>query len=784
MDSLFPLLLAFQMAHSIPPGVYHGRLHQLAVQVPRIEAEVAIDGDLSEAAWQQAAILTGFSQYAPNDGVPAVDSTEVLVWYAPGAIYFGIRAFEPHGQVHATLAQRDRIYADDNIQLVLGTFNDGRQATFFMVNPLGVQADGTLLETGTAGSSGMGGAAPSREYPDLSQDFVFQSKGRLTSWGYEVEIRIPFKSLRYPPGGTQTWGINVIRQVQHSGYEDSWTPARQSSSSFLGQSGTLTGLRDLHRGLVLDLNPEATGRVNGVPGPGRWDYGSFKPDIGGNVRWGITNNLTLNGTANPDFSQVETDAGQATFDPRQALFFPEKRPFFLDGLEQFNTPNQLIYTRRIVQPVMAVKLAGKAVGTNIGLLSAIDGQDASFTGQNNPVYNLLRVQRDLGAGSRLGLVYTDKEDGGDYNRVLGVDSRLVFGRIYSAQFQLAGSRTRGLGNTLGGPLWMARVVRQGRTFGFRYLVAGVDPDFRASSGFIGRGNLGHANLTHSVTAYGRPGALVEQVIGDVQLDGLWKYDDMVHGATPLERKLHFNLNSSLRGGWNAGASVLVETFGYDRDIYRSYALEVPGPGGVGLDTIPFNGRQDIRNLDWVARVNTPEFQHFSANAFALWGHDENFFEWASGALWLVNLGFLWRPTDQMRMEGSYQWQQVNRRTDGSRVDVQQIPRLKLEYQVSRPFFVRLVGEYAIHRTDALRDESRTGAPILIFDPEVGDYVRTTPTSADHFRGDLLLAYQPNPGTVVYAGYGSTLQDPNPQGIAGLHRTDDGFFVKMSYLFRM
>src|SRR6185295_18785603 len=116
----------------------------------------------------------------------------------------------------------------------------------------------------------------------------------------------------------------------------------------------------------------------------------------------------LNGTANPDFSQVESDAGQFTFDPRQALFFPEKRPFFLDGSEQFSTLNNLVYTRRIVQPVAAVKLTGKTLGANIGLLSAVDDREVSTTGDDHPVYNILRVQRDVGRQSRVGLVYTDR----------------------------------------------------------------------------------------------------------------------------------------------------------------------------------------------------------------------------------------------------------------------------------------------------------------------------------------------------------------------------------------
>ncbi|HEX6668253.1 MAG TPA: DUF5916 domain-containing protein, partial [Gemmatimonadales bacterium] len=420
-----------------PPQVYHGRAGNLDVRLPRLEAEIEVDGQLGEGVWRQAAVLTGFSQFSPSDGVPAADSTDVLVWYSPTAIHFGIRAWEAHGAVHATLADRDRIGADDHVQILLSTFNDGRQATVFAVNPYGVQSDGALVETGSTSGNGFNNAVVRRENADLSPDYIYQSKGRLTGQGYEIEVRIPFKSLRYQSAAEQSWGIHVTRQVQHSGYEDSWAPARRASASFLAQSGRLVGLTDLRRGLVLDLNPSLTSHTTGRRNGTGWDYSGGSPELGGTARWGITNNLSLTGTANPDFSQVESDAGQLLFDPRDERFFQEKRPFFLDGIEQFTTPNGLVYSRRVVQPVAAVKLTGKGLGTDIALLSAVDDPDVSPT-RDHPFYNILRLQRDVGANSRVGMVYTDRIEGSDYNRVLGADARVVFGRIHTLQLQVAG----------------------------------------------------------------------------------------------------------------------------------------------------------------------------------------------------------------------------------------------------------------------------------------------------------------------------------------------------------
>jgi len=332
---------------------------------------------LNEPEWDQAALLTGFSQFHPVDGRPSVDSTHVLVWYAPTGIHFGIRAYETHGDVRATLADRDKISSDDHILLILDTFDDQRQAIVIAANALGSQADGIVVSSGggrRSFSSG-GGSSSSLFRTDLNPDYVFESGGRITAFGYEVEIFVPFKSLRYQSKRVQNWGFNVVRNVQHSGYSHSWAPVLRSNASFLAQSGKLTGLTNLKRGLVLDLNPEITNVVEGASVGNKWEYETPTfdvDDLGGNLRWGITNNLTVNATVNPDFSQVEADVAQNQFDPRRALFFPEKRPFFIDGIEYFSMPQNLIYTRRLTQPISAIKMTGKISGTSIGFLSGIE----------------------------------------------------------------------------------------------------------------------------------------------------------------------------------------------------------------------------------------------------------------------------------------------------------------------------------------------------------------------------------------------------------------------------
>jgi hypothetical protein len=766
--------------------VHSGRDGQVRVTVPRIDAAIEVDGVLDEAAWQQAAVLSGFSQYEPADGRPADEETEVLVWYGPTAIHFGIRAHAAPGSVHATLADRDRIDGDDHVQIYLSTFNDGREALMFGVNPLGVQADGALSEGAEVGrgAGGFGGLASGRDLTDLSPDYLFDSRGRVTERGYEVEIRIPFRSLRFKASATQEWGLHVLRRTQATGHEDSWAPAARSASSFLAQAGHLEGLTDLRRGLVLDLNPVVTTRIDGAPTSSGWQYDGRHPEFGGNVRWGLTSNLTLNGTVNPDFSQVEADASQFVFDPRQALFFPEKRPFFLEGLEQFATPNRLIYTRRVVAPLGAARLSGKVRGLGIAALTAVDDPAVSHDGAHHPVFNIFRLQRDVGAESRLGLVYTDRVDGPDSNRVLGLDARLSFRKVYSLLLQGAGSRTVRDGHSTAGPLFEATLNRDGRRFGFEYEFFGVSDRFATESGLITRGAIVRGAATNRLQAFGAPGAFVEQWAGDVALRGTWDYATFFEGGDPLERQLHINNNVTLRGGWKAGASVLIERFGYDASLYTDYALERAAADG-SVEYLPFVGTPVLPNLDYVATLDTPQFKQFSGSVFALWGRDDNFFEWAPADILFLRLDANWRPTDQLRVTAGYQVQEYWRASDGSVVGARRIPRLKAEYQVTRAIFLRAVAEYSTERRDALRDDTRTELPIAIRDAGTGVYERTVAWRQDRLRMDWLFSYQPTPGTVVFAGYGSTLADedvlPKPNR---LERFEDGFFAKVSYVWRL
>jgi hypothetical protein len=770
------LLTVLAAAAFVADSTYDGRANRTRVDIPRIDTTAVIDGALTDPVWQRAAILNGFSQYQPVDGRPAEEPTEVRVWYSSDAIWFGIRATELHGDVvRATNANRDDIAAEDQIQILLDTDNSRQLAFLFGVNPLGVQQDGTRsaqFAGGAGGASATGGGFrninPLEGSVDLNPDYVFESKGRLVNGGYEVEIRIPFKSLRYQDASVQSWGIHILRRIQHTGFQDTWAPAVRANANFLAQSGTLAGLHDMRRGLVLEATPTMTARVNGSPHVNGGRVYKGHSEVGGDARWGIRQNLTLNATINPDFSQVEADIGQVLLNERFALFYPEKRPFFLDGLELFDSPNQLIYTRRIVEPTGGLKLAGKVGSTNIAAMTVQDGQDQSWNGAKHPLYGVVRLRRDFGRAYTFGSVLTTREDGNDYSRLAAADLRFYHSRLYFVQLQAAQSWTDSLGSSRDGSLVQADWDRTGRRWGFHYTARALEPGFGAAAGFVNRTGIIEARSFNRLSFYGEKGALVQTYGTFIMANRLWDYGN----RRPLiETQESVSPTATLRGGWQLNGSIGRNSFAYDPANYANLTI-LNSPTDTAAFIVP--GRED-NQIGGSFRVTTPTLRYFSASGGITYGNTPIFREAAPGRSSRVDAAVELRPTPALRATLQMSRLTLDRTRDDSRFSSETIPRVKLEYQVTRAIFLRMVSQYAARSREPLVD--RNGSPILI------GGVRDTGTTTNDFSTDWLFSYRPIPGTLVYVGYGSTMQEPDEFRFSGLRRTNDGFFGKVSYLFR-
>lgn len=787
-----PTTASLVAGHAAPPAdsIYNAREGRTSVRVPFIEADasppVTLDGILDEEAWRRAALLTGFSQYQPVDGRPSPDSTEVRVWYDRDAIWFGVRAFEPHGDVRSQLAERDKVDADDNVEIHLDTYHERSRAFVFIVNPLGVQADGTKSE----GGGWIPGANIMPGQNDLSADFHWESRGRLTGDGYEVEIRIPFAALRYPAKSVQDWGIQVQRNVQHRGAQDTWTPAVRASASFIAQQGTLVGLTGMHHGQVIQLNPELTNTVNGAPGSAGggaggagsggasgagsrdWRYDS-DPELGGNVRWGIGSNWVLNGTVKPDFSQVEADATQIAADERFALFYAERRPFFVEGVDQFNAPNTLVYTRTLVHPEAALKLTGKVGRTDVALLSALDAGGTTPDG-GRPLVNIARLRRGYSEQSTAGLLYSERTGGGRSNRMGGADVRHVFGGMYFAQAQAVVSRTSEDGFTRTAPLWQLLVDRTGRSWGFNYSVTGIGDGFAADNGFVPRAGIVQPSAANRFSLYGAPGAFVERYNVFLRWEGTWGYDGFFDGHGILESQSMAMNQLTFRGGWNVTVAPNL----------ASYAFQVADYAGLftGTATSPeaFVPSGRVGTFTTQLSVSTPQYSAFSASAGVALGRDVDFLETSRVRRLDYNASVDARPTQQIRIGATYRSTSFHRRSDDERTASTRIPRLKVEYQATRTMFFRMVAQYTATERAPLRDP-RSGQVLLVRRSD-GTYSPSTRTSSNTLRADWLFSYRPSPGTVFFLGYGNTLKESDPLSFRGLDRTDDAFFVKVSWLF--
>ena len=749
---LFGLALTAAAAHAQAPA--------RSVAIPRLDARITVDGTLDEPVWTQAALLDGFRQYQPSDSRPAQERTEVLVWYAPDALMVGIRAFTADvASLRATRADRDKIDNDDRVILYLDTFNDQRRAFMFGVNALGVQLDGVRTEGASSATRMFGGNI------DYNPDFFYESRGRVTSQGYEVELRIPFKSLRLPGTGEQVWGFNAHRFSPSTGYEDTWTDVRRAGASFIAQGGTLTGLHDLERGVVTEVQPFVTATQAGARDvAGDFARGNIVTTAGANLRLGFTQ-FSLDATFNPDFSQVESDAGLVTLNERFALFIPEKRPFFLEGIELFATPNQLVYTRQLVDPSVGGKVTGKLGAYSVALLSAQDHQAAG-----KAQFQIGRLRRDLGAGSNLGLTFTDKEREDEYNRVVAADVRWVHHKLYYFEGQLGTAATRdAAGATQQGAIWKLEHDRTGRHWGYNFQWIDIGGEFQSQAGFVPRTNVTNWRWFNRLSWYGAPSAMLESVTAFFGPTRVWVSGGAAVKA-PSEGKDNVTIMLRLRGGWNITSEVGRQFF------FVPNAGDVSYPKYGAPDPTPWvAASRQSGLLDARVQVSTPVLQRVNASLQLQRTEAPIFAEGSRGTDVRLTGSLQLRPSSAARVEATLAHSLISRDRDGSQFAKTVIPRVKLEYQLSRAAFVRLVGEYRSEERDALRD----GAGRMLY---VGGR-ESTPQTGSRLRLDWLASYQPTPGTVAFFGYGSGSAAPRADAFSDLRRSDDAFFVKLAYQFR-
>ena len=470
--------------------------------VPRTESKIRIDADLNEEAWEEALILELNYEVRPGENVQPPVRTEVLLTYDDKNLYAAFRCYDPDpSAIRAHLRDRDTLGGDDWIALILDTFNDERRSFDFIVTALGVQFDQIESQSGE----------------DNGWDTIWDSASRITDWGYAVEISIPFSSLRFQrKDGPQIWGFDAVRRYpREHAYHIGLFPRDRSNNCYLCQAVKIKGFDGANPGRNAELNPTITAvRTDERPEfpVGDLQKRDQEAELGLTARWGIRPSLTLNFTANPDFSQVEADALQLDINQPFALFYPERRPFFTEGADFFNTLESVIYTRTMRDPSWGFKLTGKEGVHTIGAYVVRDrvtniifpgSQWSDSTSLNMAnISSTFRYKLDLGSRYNIGLLVTDREGNDYFNRVFGFDLDFRFTPTNQIQLLVLGSSTKypdEVTNSFGqssGP-FSDRLIsfeydHDTRTWGWWADYEEAGPKFRADLGYYPR--VGYRNV--------------------------------------------------------------------------------------------------------------------------------------------------------------------------------------------------------------------------------------------------------------------------------------------------
>ncbi len=749
--SIYPLAVAIWL---MLPAASSATDSTTEVVVPRMaeppRIEDFLDMEPPADVAEQMAAFEGFVQRDPRDGEPATQRTVVYSGYDDLHVYFVFVAYDSEPEkIRAHLTRRENISGDDLVAVYLDTFQDRRRAFVFLTNPFGVQWDALYTE-------GQGF--------DISFDTVWQSRGRLTDEGFVVWMAIPVKSLRFSPDEDQRWGLIFSREIRRGQAEESfWPPVSSRVEGILQQAATATGFEDLSPGRNLQLIPFATARsfrLLEVDGEPRFIEEDGEGDLGLDAKLVVNDRWVLDATLNPDFSQVESDEPQITVNRRFEVFFPERRPFFIENAGYFRTPLNLLFSRRIADPELGLRLTGKSGRYAVGALLIDDeapGQrvtpDDPLTGEK-ALFGALRVTRDVGSQSSIGAVYVGRDLGDGFNRVAGVDGRFKISDNWVISAQAVTSSTRFEdGTELDDPAFVLSASRSGRklnTFG-RYLDVGRD--FRTDAGFVPRTDLREIYQFLSYTFRPEGRRLISWGF-EFEVRRNWDHDGL---------RLDQETEGSVEW-WFTGSTGVELNYGFGDERLRPG--DVPG---LLVD-------RDFDFENWALEYQTAFSDRFDIDGDLRWGKTVNFSP-APGApptsadYLESEIDFNLRPFTRLKIDNTSQLTELET-PSGARIFRQNLLRSRWNYQFTRRASLRLILQYI--STDAEASLTSIG-------------------SRETWNGDLLFTYRINPWRALFVGTNSNYQDlafEERDGGRALVRTGSSLindarqvFVKYSHLIR-
>ena len=717
-------------------------------EISRAASPVRIDGVLDEDPWQQAASIPVNHEWFPSDGIPGPVTTTALLTYDDDNLYIAFRADDPEpAKIRARFADRDIPTDDDTVGFMIDPFHDGRRGFQFRINPLGVQMD--AVNSDVEGTE------------DFSWDAIWESAGRVTAEGYVVEVALPFQQLRFPAaGGVQTWGFMAMRDWPRSlRHRMRSIVTDQDRNCLVCQLQEVTGFQGMETGRNLEVTPTLTGNLSEereFPN-GRLDSSQEDLEPGVSARWGVTPNVALNLTVNPDFSQVEADAAQLDVNERFALFFPEKRPFFLEGADFFETQFQLVFTRTVADPVGGLKVTGKQDAHAFGAFFAQDrinnlvlpgSQGSGLASIDQDVTSgVLRYRRDLGETSTLGVLWTGREAdgpraGGYSNHVAGIDGVYRFSDSDVVRYQLAGSATRyptRLAPARPDPLeagsfedhaLSVAYQHNDRDWSWHADYQELAPGFRADSGFITRVGVRSGEAWVERRIRGTQGGWFSNLYLFGSLDGTREYD----------------------GAFNEWGSDLVFTYQGPRQSEASLAI---APNQEHFEGTTYqNTRYSLSGSFQPTGLSTLSMQ-------VRWGEDIDVANNQQGEFVTLAPGVSLRLG--RRFQGTLDWIHQDFDVQGGRLFTVDLAQTRMFYHFNSRSFLRAILQYEwLERDPALYDN-----PVLV------------ERKTEDLLTQLLFSYRINAQTVFLLGYSD-----NHAGVdqIDLTQTDRTVFLKIGYAF--
>lgn len=706
--------------------------------IPRVDTKPRIDGQIDQGEWSQAKRIPVNIETNPNDNVPAEVEAQALLMEDGEVLYVAFIALDPDpDQIRAFYRDRDSMWNDDWVSIVLDTFNDERRAFEFFANPYGVQAD--AIQDDVNGDE------------DESWNAIWNSAGQINEDGYVVEMAIPMKQLRFTPSETnQTWGIDLVRfYPRDRGTRIANNPRDRNISCYICQISKADGFANLTQSRNLEIIPTITSTAveNRNPAMAGWDSESTDAEGSLDVRWGISQDLYLNATLNPDFSQVEADSAQLDINNTFSLFFPERRTFFLDGADYFDTFERLVHTRNISDPDYGLKLTGKSGDHTYALLTANDvntsfliprslGSRVASLGEAESKVAIGRYRFDIFENSTIGALITDRRADGYNNTVSSVDAVLRPTDQDSISIQTMHSSSDypaliqsqyGQAASLSDRSQRLEYRHNDRRWDWRLGYTDMGDDFRADLGFVNRVDFKFVVATVGHTWRGESDDFFNLI--RIALDY-----DRTQDQSGLQLEEEFEVFLNMNGPKQSFVSGL---FGGSETYWNGkYFDEQFNQLRVG-----FTPRANLRLSALIRVEDIVDFANTRLGRSKRFG---------------PSINYRWGKHLELNLDHTLQQFDV----DGSRLFTANLTDLKTTYQFSARSFLRFTLQY----TDNKRNQ--------------GLYVRSVQARTKQLTTQLLYSYRFSAATRFFIGYSDAgFQNDTYDAIEKTNRT---VFAKFSY----